>query len=68
MAILIAWLAGEAEFRWARLSRISIYGLAGFLMAGAQFGLLPSSTESGILQLAHIAFGLILFEAGYRFI
>jgi Kef-type K+ transport system membrane component KefB len=67
LAILIAWLAGEAVFRWARLSRISTYGLAGFLMAGSQFGLLPSSSGPEILLLAHIAFGLILFEVGYRF-
>ncbi|MND88994.1 Sodium/hydrogen exchanger family protein [compost metagenome] len=67
LAILFAWLAGEAAFRWARLSRISIYGLGGFLMASSQLGLLPSSSEPGIFLLAHIAFALILFEVGYRF-
>ncbi|VXC48259.1 Transporter, CPA2 family [Pseudomonas sp. 8AS] len=67
LAILIAWMAGEVAFRWVRLSRISIYGLTGFLLAGPQFGLLPSSLEPEIFLLAHIAFGLILFEAGYRF-
>ncbi|MCY1513078.1 Sodium/hydrogen exchanger family protein [compost metagenome] len=67
LAILFAWLAGEAAFRWARLSRISIYGLGGFLMASSQLGLLPSSSEPGIFLLVHIAFALTLFEVGYRF-
>lgn len=67
LAILIAWLAGEVVFRWVHLSRISVYGLVGFLMAGAQLGLLPSPSEPGVFLLAHIAFGLILFEVGYRF-
>ncbi|HEP9159997.1 TPA: cation:proton antiporter [Pseudomonas aeruginosa] len=67
LAMLIAWLAGETVFRWVRLSRISVYGLAGFLMAAPQLGLLPNSLEPGIFLLAHIAFGLILFEVGYRF-
>ena len=68
LALLIAWLAGELAYCWARLPRISIYGLTGFLMAAPQAGLLPSSADvPGILLLAHVALGLILFEAGYRF-
>ncbi len=68
LAILIAWLAGELGYCWARLPRISLYGLSGFLLAAPQVGLLPSTNDTpGILLLAHVAFGLILFEAGYRF-
>lgn len=64
LALAIAWIAGEFGHRWTGLPRISIYGLIGFLLANIQAGLLPSSDN--IVLLANIAFGLILFELGYR--
>ena len=66
LAILVAWLAGEFAYRWIRLPRISLYGLVGFLLAETQAGLLPGVSDARILLLANIAFGLILFECGYR--
>ncbi len=69
VAIGIAWIAGEFGHRWSGLPRISIYGLVGFLLAAPQIGFLPgtgSTGSSGLLLLADIAFGLILFEVGYR--
>lgn len=66
LAILIAWVAGELGRRWLRIPRISIYAITGFLLASPQVGLLPRSPSAAVLLLANIAFGLILFEAGYR--
>lgn len=65
-ALVLAWLAGEFGARWVRLPRISIYGLVGFLLAHTQAGFLPPMENSPMLLLANIAFGLILFEFGYR--
>jgi len=64
LALAIAWVAGEFGHRWTGLPRISIYGLVGFVLANLQAGMLPSSDN--IVLLANIAFGLILFELGYR--
>lgn len=66
LAILIAWVAGELGRRWLRIPRISSYAIAGFLLASSQVGLLPRAPSAAVLLLANIAFGLILFEAGYR--
>jgi Kef-type K+ transport system membrane component KefB len=57
-AITLAWLAGEFGQRWTGLPRISFYGLVGFL--------LPRPEAGAALLLADVAFGLILFELGYR--
>ncbi len=65
-AIALAWMIGEFGHRWTKLPRISIYGLVGFLMANSQIGFLSHLDNSAILLLANIAFGLILFEFGYR--
>lgn len=65
-AIAIGWVAGEFGHRWTGLPRISIYGLVGFLLAHTQLGFLPDSSTSGFRVLADVAFGLILFELGYR--
>jgi Kef-type K+ transport system membrane component KefB len=65
-AIMLAWLAGEFGQRWTGLPRISFYGLAGFLLAAPQLGVLPLPKPGTVLVLADIAFGLILFELGYR--
>lgn len=63
--IALAWIAGELGHRLG-LPRISVYGLVGFGSANAQLGILPASDDIDGAMLANIAFGLILFEFGYR--
>jgi Kef-type K+ transport system membrane component KefB len=65
-AIALAWLAGEFGHRWTGLPRISLYGLVGFTLANLPTGLLNVTESSNVSLLANIAFGLILFEFGYR--
>jgi Kef-type K+ transport system membrane component KefB len=65
-ATAVAWLAGEFGQRWTGLPRISFYGLVGFALASSQVGVLPATTQGTVLLLADVAFGLILFELGYR--
>lgn len=64
-ALAVAWIAGEFGHRLTGLPRISIYGLAGFTLANAWPGLLQTEGPTFML-LANVAFGLILFELGYR--
>lgn len=66
LTLLVAWAMGEVGQRWLRIPRISIYAITGFLLASSQAGLLPPTPSERILLLANIAFGLIIFEAGYR--
>ncbi|HEY1149985.1 MAG TPA: cation:proton antiporter [Pseudoduganella sp.] len=66
LAVLLAWLAGEFVHRWTGVPRISVYGLAGFLLAQAFPDLFATDSASSITMLANVAFGLILFEFGYR--
>lgn len=63
-AIALAWIAGEFGHRVSGLPRISIYGITGFLLG--QTGLFGQSGNGPVMLLANIAFGLILFEFGYR--
>ncbi|HEV7817039.1 MAG TPA: cation:proton antiporter, partial [Janthinobacterium sp.] len=65
-AIALAWVAGEFGHRWTGLPRISFYGVVGFALAQAQVGILPQAGSGPVLILADVAFGLILFELGYR--
>jgi Kef-type K+ transport system membrane component KefB len=65
-AVPVAWLAGEFGHRWTGLPRVSFYGLAGFLLAAPQAGVLPSPDTGTTLLLADVGFGLVLFELGYR--
>ncbi|MFH1602672.1 MAG: cation:proton antiporter, partial [Pseudomonadota bacterium] len=65
-AIAIAWVAGEAGYRWLSLPRISSYGVAGFAMAASQGGFLNNPSGGPVALLADFAFALILFELGYR--
>ncbi|WP_292935769.1 cation:proton antiporter [Noviherbaspirillum sp.] len=65
-AIAIAWVAGEFGYRLTGLPRISIYGLVGFLFGNLLAGVLPQSEADTFMLLANIAFGLMLFEMGYR--
>jgi len=66
VALALAWVAGELGHRWLALPRISSYGIVGFLMGSAQGGLLPDPNGGSVTFLADVAFGLILFELGYR--
>ncbi|WP_295994028.1 cation:proton antiporter [Rugamonas sp.] len=65
-AILLAWLCGEFVHRWFGVPRISVYGLVGFLLAQSFPALLATDGSSTVALLANLAFGLILFEFGYR--
>lgn len=65
-AIAIAWTIGEIAYRLLSLPRISSYGVAGFVMAASQGGFLANPSGQPVALLAHFAFGLILFELGYR--
>jgi Kef-type K+ transport system membrane component KefB len=66
LAVLLAWLAGEFIHRWTRLPRISVYGLVGFLCAQAFPDLFATEAGNPVIVMANVAFGLILFELGYR--
>lgn len=66
LAIALAWLAGEFVHRWTKVPRISVYGLVGFLLKQAFPEALSSGAQSAVTMLANFAFGLILFEFGYR--
>jgi NhaP-type Na+/H+ or K+/H+ antiporter len=66
VAVCLAWLAGEFGQRLTGLPRVSFYGVVGFALAAPQIGVLPPSGAGPILLLADVAFGLILFELGYR--
>jgi Kef-type K+ transport system membrane component KefB len=65
-AVAVAWLAGEFGYRWTGVPRISYYALVGFILASGQVGVLPAPAGGPVLVTADVAFGLILFELGYR--
>jgi Kef-type K+ transport system membrane component KefB len=65
LVLALAWIAGELAQHW-KLPRISAYAGVGFLCAPGQLGLLPGGDENFGAVLANLAFGLILFEFGYR--
>jgi Kef-type K+ transport system membrane component KefB len=65
IAIALAWLAGELGHRFS-IPRVSTYGLIGFALAPAQLGILQTRPDGVGMLLANVAFGLILFEFGYR--
>lgn len=64
--IALAWVVGEAGHRWTSLPRISLYGAVGFLFGSTQLGVLPAASGASAMLIANVAFGLILFEFGYR--
>lgn len=66
LAVALAWVVGELGHRWTRLPRISLYGIVGFALGGTQLGLLPPTGTGPAMLVANVAFGLILFEFGYR--
>lgn len=65
-AIALAWVIGELGHRWTGLPRISLYGVVGFVLGSPQLGLLPQASSGPVMLVANVAFGLILFEFGYR--
>ncbi len=65
LCIAIAWVAGEFGHRYTRLPRICIYGLVGFSLGHGQAGILQPDSHA-IQLLVNLAFGLVLFELGYR--
>ncbi|HWI79787.1 MAG TPA: cation:proton antiporter [Ramlibacter sp.] len=65
IAIALAWLAGELGHRFS-IPRVSTYGLIGFVLAPTQLGVLQTRPDGVGMLLANVAFGLILFEFGYR--
>lgn len=66
LAVALAWVVGEIGHRWTGLPRISLYGVVGFLLGSPQLGLLPQAGSGPVMLVANVAFGLILFEFGYR--
>ena len=66
VAMVLAWLMGELGHAWKNIPRISMYALVGFILAPSQIGFLPETHPPITMLLVHIAFGLILFECGYR--
>ncbi|TMH30010.1 MAG: hypothetical protein E6H58_15195 [Betaproteobacteria bacterium] len=66
VVIALAWALGEFGHRWTGLPRISLYGLVGFLFGPGQMAWVPASSTGTMILLANVAFGLILFEFGYR--
>lgn len=65
-AIALAWVLGELGYRRMGAPRAAIYSLTGFVLSYSQAGVLPRVGDSPVILLANIAFGLILFEFGYR--
>jgi Kef-type K+ transport system membrane component KefB len=66
LALVVSWMAGELAHRWTGVPRISVYGLAGFLAGNLALKVQGPIDHSPYLLLASLAFGLILFELGYR--
>jgi Kef-type K+ transport system membrane component KefB len=64
LGVVVAWIAGELGHRWLALPRISVYAVVGFGLG--QSGLLPAGSSDSMLLLVNVAFGLVLFEFGYR--
>ncbi len=66
LVLLAAWLFGEWAHQRLHLPRIACFALVGFVAGGGQLGWLPESAEASMALVAHIAFGLLLFDFGYR--
>lgn len=63
---MLGWWLGEWAHRRLGLPRVSVYGLLGFALGEGQLGVLPSGRNVLALLTAEVAFGLVLFEFGYR--
>ncbi len=67
--LLLAWLFGELGQRWLSLPRITSYGVIGLVIAvitALSKTLFEVDDLWSLTLLAQIAFGLVLFELGYR--
>lgn len=65
IVIALAWLAGELAQRWS-IPRVTTYAVVGFAFGRAIPGASGFGVTPGSSLLASIAFGLLLFEFGYR--
>lgn len=65
-SILLAWVLGEFFSSNFNIPRITIYALVGFILTPTQTGPLPHIQSETFLLFVNIAFGLILFDCGYR--
>jgi Kef-type K+ transport system membrane component KefB len=65
VVIALAWIAGELAQRW-KIPRVTTYALVGFAFGRALPGAAGIGVSPAISVLASIAFGLLLFEFGYR--
>jgi len=66
-ALASAWLLGELLRHISGLPRISAYGLIGFIFGNAVPAAVYGSQQEVLNLAANFAFGLLLFEMGYRF-
>ena len=65
VVVALAWLAGEVAQRW-KVPRVTTYALVGFASGWAFSGAGGIGLPDGSNLLASVAFGLLLFEFGYR--
>ncbi|MBQ0957914.1 cation:proton antiporter [Ideonella sp. 4Y11] len=66
VAIGLGWVVGEIVYRAWGVPRVAAYGLLGFVLGGTQLGWLGDAHQTDLLWLVHVAFGLTLFEFGFR--
>lgn len=67
--LLLAWFLGELGQRWLSVPRITSYGVVGIAIAvimSISKALFQVEDLWSLTLLAQIAFGLLLFELGYR--
>jgi Kef-type K+ transport system membrane component KefB len=67
--LLLGWLLGELGQRWLSIPRISSYGIVGIgiaIIMNISKSLFQVEDLWSLTLLAQIAFGLLLFELGYR--
>ncbi|WP_342116367.1 cation:proton antiporter [Pseudoduganella sp. OTU4001] len=65
-ALAMAWVLGEVFSRFTHLPRISIYAILGFAFGNSVSAFLANQNAEVLLIGANLAFGLMLFELGYR--
>jgi len=66
VALLIAGLAGEGVFRFARLPRVTGYSLAGLLLGPIVIGWFSIDDLRSLRVVIDLALALLLFELGIR--
>lgn len=65
-ALALAWVLGEVFNRFTHLPRISIYAILGFAFGNSVSAFLANQNAELLMIGANLAFGLMLFELGYR--